>query len=108
MLTCQFVHMSVFLGTVCEVVRRSCCGKDNGPTLGVCLLPPIFSPQQAFIRNSSSFKLSTVKSLYQIKVHNVNETTSLVVHTDSLCRSMNNVETEQKYQFAAAVLLNKV
>lgn len=89
MLSCQFVHMSVFLATVCEVVRRSCWRKDNGLMLGVHLLLPILAPQQAFIRSLSSFELSTVKSLCQIKLHNANKKASLVVQTDYSWLSMN-------------------
>lgn len=63
MLTCQFVHMSVFLATACEVVRRSCCGKDNGPMLRLHLLPLILDPQQAFIRSCQRLN-------YQIKLQN--------------------------------------
>lgn len=82
--------MSVFLGTACEVVRRSCWRKDNGPMLGVRLLP-VFGPQQAFIRNSLSLELSTLKSSFQIKLHNVNETSGLVVQTDTSWLCMINV-----------------
>ena len=75
--------------------------KDNGPKLGVRLLLPVLAPQQAFIRNSSLFELSTVKScLCQINLHNVNETDSLVVTTDSSWLSMNNV--------VSSGLMNKV
>lgn len=92
MLTCQFVHMSVFLATACEVVRRSCCGKDNGPMLRLHLLPLILDPQQAFIR--SCHRLN-----YQIKLQNKNET-SIAVQKDCsglvLFKIKNNkqVETE--------------
>lgn len=94
MLTCQFVHMSVFLGTACEVVRRSCWRKDNGTILGVRLLLSCIRSSAGFHQELIMFQLSNVKSLCQIKLHHVNETASLIVKTDSSWLSVNTLRDQ--------------